>query len=199
MKKLKYILVIIGLIFSLSVQAEEELLDSQKEFLVSANDCDIPTLQKHIDNGINLDVLTWNDKFGMTASMLTSLSECHVGFDILINAGADVNVQSYENGYTVLIRSIIYGNVVFVEKLVNHPNIDFTITDVKGRTPLAVAMDQFQLEVDSLLYVNSLTENNKETHSEFYIQTLVKWRLLSLDGLEKSGKIIALLLDHGAK
>ncbi|XP_037089662.1 LOW QUALITY PROTEIN: KN motif and ankyrin repeat domain-containing protein 1-like, partial [Pollicipes pollicipes] len=100
------------------------------------------------------DVNVRAKQHGQTALML---AVSHGRLDmvkLLLEAGADVNIQD-EDGSTSLMCASEHGHAAIVRLLLAHPECDTQLTDNDGCTALQVAMEAGHRDVGLLLYAHS--------------------------------------------
>ncbi|BET37530.1 hypothetical protein SAP269_01190 [Spiroplasma ixodetis] len=68
-------------------------------------------------------------------------------FKLLIENGADVNIQDNKGISSILHKAIFNENLEIVKELLNHPEIDLNIQDNDGNTPLHFALFKNNLEI----------------------------------------------------
>jgi hypothetical protein len=149
MNILKPVLMGFVLIFTMHVHAEDFV--TRSELLQAAHNCDIETIKQYISEGRDVDVSFITDhertipRFsGFSALMVSVDRDCHAGFDALLAAGANVNFQT-QHGLTPLMLSVNENNMEAFTKLMNHPEIDPTLTTYKAeKTALMFAEGQME-------------------------------------------------------
>lgn len=121
---------------------------------------------------VNLQAL----QAGQTALML---AVSHGRLDLvqlLLEAGADVNVQD-EDGSTALMCASEHGHVELVKLLLSQANCDANIADNDGSTAMSIAMEAGHRDVGVMLYAHvnyyasspKVTRKTVSTHTTFSI------------------------------
>nr|XP_018905649.1 PREDICTED: KN motif and ankyrin repeat domain-containing protein 1-like [Bemisia tabaci] len=88
---------------------------------------------------------------GQTALMLAAARGKLVTAQLLVQCGADVNVQD-NDGSTALMCAAELGYIDIVNLLIAQPDCDLTITDHDGSTALNIAMDAGHRNIGVVLY-----------------------------------------------
>ncbi|XP_014256373.1 KN motif and ankyrin repeat domain-containing protein 3 isoform X2 [Cimex lectularius] len=88
---------------------------------------------------------------GQTALMLAVSHGRIDTVEMLLEAGADVNIQD-EDGSTALMCAAEHGCIDIVKLLLAQPDCDLSITDYDGSTALAIAMNAGNRDIGVLLY-----------------------------------------------
>ncbi|KAF0290249.1 KN motif and ankyrin repeat domain-containing protein 1 [Amphibalanus amphitrite] len=102
----------------------------------------------------NGDVNVRAKQHGQTALMLAVSHGRLDMVNLLLEAGADINIQD-EDGSTSLMCASEHGHAAIVRVLLAHPECDTQLTDNDGCTALQVAMEAGHRDVGLLLYAHS--------------------------------------------
>jgi len=102
--------------------------DLGDELLQAAKDGDLAEVEKLLELGVGVD---FQGSIGRTALMEASYSGYTEIVELLIDAGADVNIQnSYSHGSTALLWASMYDRLPIVELLIEAVEpfpLDFTL------------------------------------------------------------------------
>merc|ERR1711902_283161 len=101
---------------------------------------------------------------GQTALMLAVSHGRLDMVDLLLEAGADVNIRD-EDGSTALMCAAEHGHMDIVKLLMKHPEININAVDNDGATALRVAMDASHRDIGVLLYANMSFSRGASPHS----------------------------------
>ncbi|VDH89965.1 Hypothetical predicted protein [Mytilus galloprovincialis] len=92
-------------------------------------------------------------KDGQTALMLAVSQGRTEMVNMLIDSGADINVQDDE-GSTALMCACEHGHTDIVKILLAHPDCDSTLSDNDGCTALSIAMEAGHKDIGVILYAH---------------------------------------------
>uniref|UniRef100_A0A0N5BY91 ANK_REP_REGION domain-containing protein n=1 Tax=Strongyloides papillosus TaxID=174720 RepID=A0A0N5BY91_STREA len=99
---------------------------------------------------------------GQTALMLAVSCNNESAVKALLDLGADVNIQDFE-GSTALMVVAEHGHVELAKILLDHPDIDTSITDCDEQTALSIAVGNKYHSIAALIYAyNNHTLKKKE-------------------------------------
>lgn len=101
----------------------------------------------------------WMPLGGLTPLHFAARQGCLAGVDVLVKAGAQMNVTN-PNGFSPLLLAIINAHYDVAAYLVDH-NADPNVVDETGRTPLYAAVDMHTLPESNLPWPSGV--NNKLT------------------------------------
>merc|ERR1719166_83548 len=101
---------------------------------------------------------------GQTALMLAVSHGRLDMVDLLLEAGADVNIRD-EDGSTALMCAAEHGHMEIVKLLMRHPDININATDNDGLSALSVAMEAGHRDIGVLLYANMSFSRGTSPHS----------------------------------
>ena len=101
---------------------------------------------------------------GQTALMLAVSHGRLDMVDLLLEAGADVNIRD-EDGSTALMCAAEHGHMEIVKLLMRHPDININATDNDGLTALSVAMEAGHRDIGVILYANMSFSRGASPHS----------------------------------
>jgi hypothetical protein len=90
---------------------------------------------------------------GQTALMLAASRDRSDIVRMLLDAGADVNVQD-DDGSTALMCAAEHGYIDIVKMLLAHPDCDPTLLDNEGSTAMSIAMEAGHRDIGVLLYAH---------------------------------------------
>lgn len=100
---------------------------------------------------------------GQTALMLAASCNNESAVKGLLDLGADVNIQDFE-GSTALMVVAEHGHVELAKLLLDHPDIDTSITDCDEQTALSIAVGNKYHSIAALIYAyNNHTLKKKES------------------------------------
>jgi len=160
---------------------------------VKSNDLNL--IKKAVENGANVNIYNGYD---CTDTPLTLSLKGNIEiFDYLVEQGADVNAQVFENGWlpplqnTPLIRAIYTRNIPLIEKLIKlGSNVNFSDKSY-GSRPLGTAIGNNLVEITKLLIANhaEIDYEIKESNNCTPLMLAIK---------QGNVEIVQLLLDSGA-
>merc|ERR1719166_167197 len=101
---------------------------------------------------------------GQTALMLAVSHGRLDMVDLLLEAGADVNIRD-EDGSTALMCAAEHGHMEIVKLLMRHPDINIAPADNDGLTALSVAMEAGHRDIGVVLYANMSFSRGASPHS----------------------------------
>lgn len=101
---------------------------------------------------------------GQTALMLAVSHGRLDMVDLLLEAGADVNIRD-EDGSTALMCAAEHGHMEIVKLLMRHPDININATDNDGLSALSVAMEAGHRDIGVVLYANMSFSRGASPHS----------------------------------
>ena len=101
---------------------------------------------------------------GQTALMLAVSHGRLDMVDLLLEAGADVNIRD-EDGSTALMCAAEHGHMEIVKLLMRHPDININATDNDGLSALSVAMEAGHRDIGVILYANMSFSRGASPHS----------------------------------
>jgi hypothetical protein len=90
---------------------------------------------------------------GQTALMLAVSHGRLETTNLLLNCGADVNIQDID-GSTALMCAAEHGQKELVKVLLKRPNVDASLTDCDNQTALSIAVENQQREIGVLIYAH---------------------------------------------
>uniref|UniRef100_A0AAY4CNS0 Uncharacterized protein n=1 Tax=Denticeps clupeoides TaxID=299321 RepID=A0AAY4CNS0_9TELE len=93
---------------------------------------------------------------GQTALMLAVSHGRTAMVKVLLDCGADVNVQDHD-GSSALMCACEHGHAEIVRLLLDQPSCDTGLTDKHGQTALLVAMEASHMEIVDLLKAHTNT------------------------------------------
>lgn len=137
MKKLQYLLIIVGVILSFNLYANKD--SRQLDFFNAALTCNVEAVEMYIKEGqVDINAYQksgWVDYTPLTAAAYKGCEE--VG-EILLNAGADINARG-PGGFTALMAAAYKGHPKFIAMLLKRPKIDLFLVNRGGLTALDLA------------------------------------------------------------
>ncbi|KAI1709563.1 ankyrin repeats (3 copies) domain-containing protein [Ditylenchus destructor] len=92
-------------------------------------------------------------KHAQTALMLAASHGRVDTTNLLLNCGADVNIQDAD-GSTALMCAAEHGQKEIVKILLKRPNIDASLTDCDNQTALSIAVDNHHRDIGVLIYAH---------------------------------------------
>ena len=110
------------------------------------------------------DVNTRATQHGQTALMLASSHGRLDMVQLLVEAGADMNIRD-EDGSTALMCAAEHGHAGIVKYLLQNPDTDVLAKDNDGLTALAVAMEAGHRDLGVLLYANTSLSRGASPYS----------------------------------
>ncbi|XP_076440255.1 uncharacterized protein LOC143279864 isoform X4 [Babylonia areolata] len=97
------------------------------------------------------DINARAEQTGQTALMLAT-SQCRTDMvQLLLDAGADCNIQDFD-GSTALMCACEHGHSTIVQLLLAHSNCDANIADNENSTALSIAMEAGHKDIGVILY-----------------------------------------------
>ncbi|ENN74189.1 uncharacterized protein LOC109540990 isoform X1 [Dendroctonus ponderosae] len=125
--------------------------------LVSLSEVRSPTHANVVRRLFQLaDVNIRASQYGQTALMLAVSHGRIDTVKMLLEAGADINIQD-EDGSTALMCAAEHGHIDIVKHFLSQPDCDSSITDVDGSTALKIAMEAGHRHIGVLLYAHERT------------------------------------------
>lgn len=161
-----------------------------QEFLTAAEQGQLDTLKKCLDNGIDINV---TNRQGRTAIINASLNKHYECVSLLINAGADIDKQD-QTCFNPFLLSCLNNDLTLLRLVLPaNPNLDLlTRFGGVGITP---ASEKGHVEiVRELLEKTEMNVN----HTNFVGWTPLLEAIVLNDGGDKQQQIVKLLLEHGA-
>jgi len=161
-----------------------------QDFLIAAEQGQLDTLKKCLDNGIDINV---TNRQGRTAIINASLNKHYECVSFLINAGADIDKQD-QTCFNPFLLSCLNNDLTLLRLVLPaNPNLDLlTRFGGVGITP---ASEKGHVEiVRELLEKTEINVN----HTNFVGWTPLLEAIVLNDGGEKQQEIVKLLLEHGA-
>ncbi|QIX94823.1 ankyrin repeat domain-containing protein [Cedecea sp. FDAARGOS_727] len=160
------------------------------EFLTAAERGDTATLKKCLGQGVEINV---TNRQGRTAVTIASLNQQYDCVALLIDAGADINMQD-ETCFNPFLLSCL-NNDLRLLRLVLPAKPDLTRLTRFGGVGITPASEKGHVEIVRELLAH--TEINVN-HTNFLGWTPLLEAIVLNDGAEKQQEIVQLLLDHGA-
>jgi len=161
-----------------------------QDFLIAAEQGQLDTLKKCLDNGIDINV---TNRQGRTAIINASLNKHYECVSFLINAGADIDKQD-QTCFNPFLLSCLNNDLTLLRLVLPaNPNLDLlTRFGGVGITP---ASEKGHVEiVRELLEKTEINVN----HTNFVGWTPLLEAIVLNDGGEKQQQIVKLLLENGA-
>ena len=116
---------------------------------------------------------------------------------LLINAGADVNVDS--DGGNALVRAVENNRMETVRLLINTVS-DLNSRNAYGLTPVMIAVDKNDMEILGLLLESGADVNAKVTNTRIYLEEWPEGTTAIYSArLQGKTAMIAVLLESGAE
>ncbi len=160
------------------------------EFLTAAERGDTATLKKCLGQGVEINV---TNRQGRTAVTIASLNQQYDCVALLIDAGADINLQD-ETCFNPFLLSCL-NNDLRLLRLVLPAKPDLTRLTRFGGVGITPASEKGHVEIVRELLAH--TEINVN-HTNFLGWTPLLEAIVLNDGAEKQQEIVQLLLEHGA-
>ncbi|EPF19182.1 Ribulose-5-phosphate 4-epimerase and related epimerases and aldolases [Cedecea davisae] len=160
------------------------------EFLTAAVRGDTATLKKCLGQGVEINV---TNRQGRTAVTIASLNQQYDCVALLIDAGADINMQD-ETCFNPFLLSCL-NNDLRLLRLVLPAKPDLTRLTRFGGVGITPASEKGHVEIVRELLAH--TEINVN-HTNFLGWTPLLEAIVLNDGAEKQQEIVQLLLEHGA-
>ncbi|WP_279048458.1 ankyrin repeat domain-containing protein [Cedecea davisae] len=160
------------------------------EFLTAAVRGDTATLIKCLGQGVEINV---TNRQGRTAVTIASLNQQYDCVALLIDAGADINMQD-ETCFNPFLLSCL-NNDLRLLRLVLPAKPDLTRLTRFGGVGITPASEKGHVEIVRELLAH--TEINVN-HTNFLGWTPLLEAIVLNDGAEKQQEIVQLLLEHGA-
>lgn len=160
------------------------------EFLTAAVRGDTATLKKCLGQGVEINV---TNRQGRTAVTIASLNQQYDCVALLIDAGADINMQD-ETCFNPFLLSCL-NNDLRLLRLVLPAKPDLTRLTRFGGVCITPASEKGHVEIVRELLAH--TEINVN-HTNFLGWTPLLEAIVLNDGAEKQQEIVQLLLEHGA-
>lgn len=160
------------------------------EFLTAAVRGDTATLKKCLGQGVGINV---TNRQGRTAVTIASLNQQYDCVALLIDAGADINLQD-ETCFNPFLLSCL-NNDLRLLRLVLPAKPDLTRLTRFGGVGITPASEKGHVEIVRELLAH--TEINVN-HTNFLGWTPLLEAIVLNDGAEKQQEIVQLLLEHGA-
>ncbi|WP_227318988.1 ankyrin repeat domain-containing protein [Cedecea davisae] len=160
------------------------------EFLTAAERGDTATLKKCFGQGVEINV---TNRQGRTAVTIASLNQQYDCVALLIDAGADINLQD-ETCFNPFLLSCL-NNDLRLLRLVLPAKPDLTRLTRFGGVGITPASEKGHVEIVRELLAH--TEINVN-HTNFLGWTPLLEAIVLNDGAEKQQEIVQLLLEHGA-
>ncbi|MBU4684536.1 ankyrin repeat domain-containing protein [Cedecea davisae] len=160
------------------------------EFLTAAERGDTATLKKCLGQGVEINV---TNRQGRTAVTIASLNQQYDCVALLIDAGADINLQD-ETCFNPFLLSCL-NNDLRLLGLVLPAKPDLTRLTRFGGVGITPASEKGHVEIVRELLAH--TEINVN-HTNFLGWTPLLEAIVLNDGAEKQQEIVQLLLEHGA-
>ncbi|KAI1703405.1 ankyrin repeats (3 copies) domain-containing protein [Ditylenchus destructor] len=114
------------------------------------NETELAIIQRLFNVGnVNAKAL----KHAQTALMLAASHGRVDTTNLLLNCGADVNIQDAD-GSTALMCAAEHGQKEIVKILLKRPNIDASLTDCDNQTALSIAVDNHHRDIGVLIYAH---------------------------------------------
>ena len=160
------------------------------EFLTAAVRGDTATLKKCLGQGVEINV---TNRQGRTAVTIASLNQQYDCVALLIEAGADINLQD-ETCFNPFLLSCL-NNDLRLLRLVLPAKPDLARLTRFGGVGITPASEKGHVEIVRELLAH--TEINVN-HTNFLGWTPLLEAIVLNDGAEKQQEIVQLLLEHGA-
>lgn len=161
-----------------------------QEFLTAAEQGQLETLKKCLDNGVDINV---TNRQGRTAIINASLNKHYDCVSLLISRGADIDKQD-QTCFNPFLLSCLNNDLTLLRLVLPaSPNLDLlTRFGGVGITP---ASEKGHVEiVRELLEKTEINVN----HTNFVGWTPLLEAIVLNDGGDKQQQIVKLLLEHGA-
>ena len=193
MNKYKYLI----LLFLLA-SCEKEGSTNSKEELPSVK----KTKRMQIREANELANKLAQEKIDLNEKLLKTIYDGDLDGDLetiieALEKGADVNAQSRDYGYTVLMWAAYRGHLEVMNVLLLDYEADVNIQDDEGNTALMKAVGIMRPEVVRVLLDNGANvhiQNNKGETALTWISVWWRWTFFNT----KTKKIVNLLKEHGA-
>ncbi|MFC7288080.1 ankyrin repeat domain-containing protein [Herminiimonas glaciei] len=164
--------------------------ESAVQFLLAAENGDIPTLKALLESGMDINV---TNRQGRTAIVVASLKKQYASVEYLIAAGADINKQD-ETCFNPFLLSCLNNDLALLRiVLKGHP--DLTRLTRFGGVGITPASEKGHVEIVRELVTRTDINVN---HTNFVGWTPLLEAIVLNDGGAKQQEIVKLLLDHGA-
>ncbi|ABR90598.1 transcription factor [Janthinobacterium sp. Marseille] len=164
--------------------------ESAVQFLLAAENGDIPTLKALLESGMDINV---TNRQGRTAIVVASLKKQYASVEYLIAAGADINKQD-ETCFNPFLLSCLNNDLTLLRiVLKGHP--DLTRLTRFGGVGITPASEKGHVEIVRELVTRTDINVN---HTNFVGWTPLLEAIVLNDGGAKQQEIVKLLLDHGA-
>lgn len=160
---------------------------AHKIFVKAAQKNNMPIIQAFLNIGIDID--NAHNSLGNNALMEASYHGNQELAQLLINHSANINIQN-QYGYAPLHFAVMNGQIIMVEFLVNHNDINIEIkTNIFRTTPLIIA---------AKLGYKTILELLIDHHANVNAEELTKHTALIYASINGHFDIVAFLLKHDA-
>jgi ankyrin repeat protein len=201
MKKFKYILAFVSLTFVLNIQADTKYNETFTDALFGkAASCDVQAVQDYIDSGL-ADINAREEYLTKHTPLIAAVSTgCIEVTELLIKAGADVNIVA--SGNYALTHAVYDGEVEIVQLLLAQPDIDLTLTSRhRGRvqTFLEIAQSKYADHTNHIKGFNSRIEKRRQNGEHINQNRVCEAKKFIKAYQKDSLEIITMLEQAGAK